>query len=153
MSKALELDNTLGEAHASLAHIKMQYERDVRGAEREYLHAISLSPNYALAHMWYALFQAQSGQLEQGLARLPHLQRLEPLFLGIEQLRGVLKADPGMDHARSFLGRAYLRKGDYEAAINEFQLRNSLSVGSYADLASPYALAGHKEKALAELND
>lgn len=169
VSKALELDSTLGEAHASLAHIKVQYQSDRRGAEREYLHAINLSPNYALAHMWYALFQAHNGQLEEGLARLRHAQKLEPLFFGtsanigmlyyfsrrydkaIEQLRGVLKADPGMDHARSFLGRAYLRKGDYEAAINEFQLRKSLSVGSYADLASAYALAGRKEEALAEL--
>ncbi len=169
VSKALELDSTLGEAHASLAHIKVQYQRDRRGAEREYLQAINLSPNYAVAHMWYALFQAHNGQFEEGLARLRHAQKLEPLFFGtsanigmlyyfsrrydkaIEQLRGVLEADPGMDHARSFLGRAYLRKGDHAAAINEFERRKSLSVGSYADLASAYALAGRRQDALAEL--
>ena len=70
----------------------------------------------------------------------------------IEQLRGVLDADPSMDHARSFLGRAYLRKGNYTAAIEEFNRRKSLSVGSYADLASAYALAGRRQEALAELD-
>jgi tetratricopeptide (TPR) repeat protein len=57
-----------------------------------------------------------------------------------------------MDHARSFLGRAYLRKGDYASAMREFKRRKSLSVGSYADLASAHALAGHRQEALAELD-
>ena len=170
VTKALELDDEMGEAHASLAHIKLQYQHDSRGAKREYLRAVSLAPNYALAHMLYGLFEAQNGELEAGLARLHHAQKLEPLFLGtsanigmlyyysgrydeaIEQLRGVLEADPSMDHARSFLGRAYLRKGEYAAAIDEFKRRKSLSIGSYADLASAYALAGNNADALTELD-
>ena len=147
-NKALELDNDLGEAHTSLAHIKAVYERDIPGAEREYQLALSLAPDYAIAHMWYGLSLAWSGRYEDGIAQLRKAQELEPLQLGtsanigmllyfsrrydeaIDQLRKVLAVEPGLDHARSFLGRAYLRKGDPAAAIEEFSKRKSLSVGS-----------------------
>ncbi|HYJ40823.1 MAG TPA: winged helix-turn-helix domain-containing protein [Steroidobacteraceae bacterium] len=169
-NKALELDNELGEAHTSLAHIKAVYERDLPGAEREYQLALSLAPDYAMAHMWYGLTLAWSGRYEDGLAQLRQAQELEPLQLGasanigmlmyfsrrydesIQQLRKVLAVEPGLDHARSFLGRAYLRKGDPAAAIAEFKLRKSLSVGSYADLGMALALAGRRDEAAAELD-
>jgi len=169
-TKALELDSEMGEAHASLAHIKVRYQHDLRGAKYEYERALSLAPNYAAAHVWYALFQAENGDIEAGLARLRHAQKLEPLFFpasahvgmlyyyarryddAIEQLHGVLKADPALDHARSYLGRAYLQMGNYAAAIDEFKRRKSLSVGSYSDLACAYALAGRRQDALQELD-
>ena len=168
-NKALELDSELGEAHASLAHIKIQFEHDYETAQREYQRALSIAPRYAVAHMWYGLFLAWSGDFDQALARLRHAQQLEPLQLGtsanigmilyfsrrydaaIEHLQRVLDTAPGMDHARSWLGRAYMRKGDYERAIREFQMRKSASVQSYSDLAAAYALAGRRQEALAEL--
>lgn len=168
-NKALELDSDLGEAHASLAHIKIQYEHDYETARREYQRALSIAPRYAVAHMWYGLFLAWSGDFDQALASLHHAQQLEPLQLGtsanigmilyfsrrydaaIEHLHRVLDTAPGLDHARSWLGRAYMRKGDYEPAIREFQKRKSLSVQSYSDLAAAYALAGRRQEALAEL--
>ena len=55
VNKALEIDNTLADAHASLPHIKFQYNRDWAGAEREFRRAIELNPNYADAHHWYGL--------------------------------------------------------------------------------------------------
>jgi len=169
-NKALELDNELGEAHTSLAHIKAVYERDIPGAEREYQLALSLAPDYAIAHMWYGLSLAWSGRYEDGIAQLRKAQELEPLQLGtsanigmllyfsrrydeaIDQLRKVLAVEPGLDHARSFLGRSYLRKGDPAAAIEEFHKRKSLSVGSYADLGMALAQAGRRDEAVAELN-
>ena len=168
-NKALELDSELGEAHASLAHIKIQFEHDYETARREYQRALSIAPRYAVAHMWYGLFLAWSGDFDQALVSLRHAQQLEPLQLGtsanigmilyfsrrydaaIEHLHRVLEMAPAMDHARSWLGRAYLRKGDYERAIREFQMRKSLSVQSYSDLAAAYALAGRRPEALAEL--
>lgn len=168
-NKALELDSDLGEAHASLAHIKIQYEHDYETARREYQRALSIAPRYAIAHMWYGLFLAWSGDFDQALASLHHAQQLEPLQLGtsanigmilyfsrrydaaIEHLHRVLDTEPGLDHARSWLGRAYMRRGDYESAIREFQKRKSLSVQSYSDLAAAYALAGRRQAALAEL--
>jgi TolB-like protein/DNA-binding winged helix-turn-helix (wHTH) protein len=55
VDRALQIDDTLAEPHASLAHIKFQYERDWLGAEKEFKRAIELNPNYANAHHWYAL--------------------------------------------------------------------------------------------------
>lgn len=169
-NKALELDPELGEAHTSLAHIKGVYERDFAGAEREFQLALSLAPDYAIAHMWYGLHLAWSGRYDDGIAQLRKAQDLEPLQLGtsanigmlfyfsrrydeaIDQLRKVLAVEPALDHARSFLGRAYLRKGDPAAAIEEFKQRKSLSVGSYADIGMALALAGRRNEAIAELN-
>ena len=168
-NKALELDSELGEAHASLAHIKIQFEHDYEMARREYQRALRIAPRYAVAHMWYGLFLAWTGEFDQALASLRHAQQLEPLQLGtsanigmilyfarrydaaIQHLHTVLEMAPGLDHARSWLGRAYMRKGDYERAIREFQTRKSLSVQSYSDLAAAFALAGRRPEAIAEL--
>ncbi len=168
--QALTLDRDLGEAHASLAHIKVQYEGDFEGAEREYQRAISLAPRYAIAHMWYGLLLAWNGRFDESLVKLRRAQELEPTFLttsanigmvmyyarrydqAIAHLGKLLETEPAMDHARSFLGRAYLRKGNYDAAIAEFQKRKSPSVFSNQDLAITYALAGRKQEALAELD-
>ena len=68
-NKALELDNDLGEAHASLAHIMVQYERDLSGAGSEYQRALALAPDYAIAHMWYGLYLGWTGNLEEGHSR------------------------------------------------------------------------------------
>ncbi len=170
VNKALTLDGDLGEAHASLAHIKVQYEGDFEGAEREYQRAISLAPRYAIAHMWYGLLLAWNGRFDESLVKLRRAQELEPTFLttsanigmvmyyarrydqAIAHLGKLLETEPAMDHARSFLGRAYLRKGNYDAAIAEFQKRKSPSVFSNQDLAITYALAGRKQEALAELD-
>ena len=164
-NKALELDNESGEAHTSLAHIKAVYERDLPGAEREYQLALTLALEYATAHMWYGLSLAWSGRYDDGIAQLREAQDLEPLQLGtsanigmlfyfsrrydeaIQQLRKVLAIESALDHARSFLGRAYLRQDDPAAAIAEFRKRKSLSVGSYADvgMALALALAGRRD--------
>jgi Tfp pilus assembly protein PilF len=170
VNKALALDGELGEAHATLAHIKVQYEGDFEGAEREYQRAISLAPRYAIAHMWYGLLLAWSGRFDESLVKLRQAQELEPTFLttsanigmvmyyarryddAIGHLRNLLETEPAMDHARSFLGRAYLRKGNFDAAIAEFEKRKTPSVFSNQDLAIAYALAGRKREALAELD-
>lgn len=170
VNKALALDGDLGEAHASLAHIKVQYEGDFAGAEREYQRAISLAPRYAIAHMWYGLLLAWNGRFDESLVKLRRAQELEPTYLttsanigmvmyyarrydqAIAHLGKLLETEPAMDHARSFLGRAYLRLGNFDAAIAEFRKRRSPSVFSNQDLAITYALAGRKQEALAELD-
>jgi TolB-like protein/DNA-binding winged helix-turn-helix (wHTH) protein/tetratricopeptide (TPR) repeat protein len=169
VKKALALDGELGEAHATLGHIRVQYEGDYDGAEREYQRAVSLAPRYAIGHMWYGLLLAWEGRFDESLVKLRYAQELEPTFLttsanigmvlyyarryddAIAHLSKLLDTDPTMDHARSFLGRAYLRKGDYDAAIAEFKERKTPSVFSNQDLAIAYALAGREQEALAEL--
>ena len=146
VNKALALDEDLGEAHASLAHIKVQYEGDFEDAEREYQRAISLAPRYAIGHMWYGLLLAWNGRFDESLVKLRRAQALEPTFLAtsanigmvmyyarrydqaIAHLGKLLETEPAMDHARSFLGRSYLRQGNFAAAIAEFQRRRLPSV-------------------------
>ena len=61
--KALEIDDTLAEAHASLGFIKAHYDWDWSGAEREFQRAIELNPAYAIAHHWYGVALARLGRL------------------------------------------------------------------------------------------
>ena len=66
--RALEIDDTLAEAHASLAMIKSQYDWDWPGAEREFRRAIQLNPNYAIAHAWFAQYYYTNGRFDEALA-------------------------------------------------------------------------------------
>jgi tetratricopeptide (TPR) repeat protein len=79
--KALDLDNTLGEAHASLGFFKFIYDWDFAGAEREFKQALDLNPNYAEAHHWSAIYFANVGRHDEarGEAKLP--VQLDPLSL------------------------------------------------------------------------
>ena len=77
--KALEIDDTLGEAHASLAQVTFNYDWDWDGAEQEYLKAIELRPGYATVHHWYALFLSHAGRLDHALTEIRRAQELDPL--------------------------------------------------------------------------
>lgn len=59
--------------------------------------------------------------------------------------------DAGLDHARSYLGHAYLRMGDAQKAIEEFERRTSITIGSVADLPAAHAFTGRRDEAVAEL--
>jgi tetratricopeptide (TPR) repeat protein len=69
----------------------------------------------------------------------------------IKQLEATLAMDAALDHARSVLGRTYLRLGDTERAIEEFERRRTITIGSVADLPAAHALAGNRDKAIAGL--
>ena len=83
--KALELDDTLGEAHTSLAYSLVNYDWDWRGAEKEYQRAIQLNPNYATAHQWYAECLSMLGRHTEAIAEIKRAQELDPLSLIINQ--------------------------------------------------------------------
>ena len=80
---ALQIDDNLAEAHASMAHIKFQYDRDWSAAEKEFQRAIVLNSNYANAHQWYALTLMWRGRLEEALVQVKRAQELDPLSLVI----------------------------------------------------------------------
>ena len=80
---ALRIDDRLAEAHAALGHIKVQYEYDWAGAEKEYRRAIELNPNYATAHHFYALYLSEMGRFDEGIAEIKRAQELEPFSLFI----------------------------------------------------------------------
>jgi tetratricopeptide (TPR) repeat protein len=137
--KAIEIDETLAEAHASLALIDQNYDWNWTEAEWEYKRAIELNPNYATAHHWYGEFLSFMGRFDEGIPEIKRAQELDPLSLiistdlgkayymarqydrAIEQYRKTLEMDANFDHARGFLGLAYAQKGKHEEAIAELR--------------------------------
>jgi TolB-like protein/Tfp pilus assembly protein PilF len=169
VTRALELDPDLAEAHAELGHIRMVYDLDFKAAEACYARALEINPRSTMAHHYRGLLRIAQGKLDEALASIRRAQALEPLALNfnanigmvhyyarryeeaITQLEITLGMDAGFDHARSVLGRAYLQVGQPEKAIQEFQTRRSTTIGSAADLPVAQARCGSTAEASAEL--
>lgn len=135
-TKALEIDETLSEAHASLAVVKMDYEWDLPGAEREFKRAITLNPGYPGAHQWYGLLLAARGQTEEALAEMKRAHDLDPLSLII---------DMG-------LGGLYIYAHQYDQAIAHFEKTRELHPEAFqpdSNLAYVYEIKGMKDEAVA----
>ena len=173
-SKALEMDDTLSEAHTSLAFVKMDYEGDWAGADREYRRAIELNPNYATAHQWYASYLVMMRRYDESIAEMKRAQALDPLSriinanLGlhyyyarqydqaIEQLRKTIDLNPDFGLAYFYMGRALAQKGMYKEAIAQLQKARELSgedPETIAELGYAYALAGRRAEAQDVLNE
>jgi len=172
--KALELDSTLAEAHASLAWSKMQFDWDWQGAEREFKQATELNPGYANAHHWYALYLTITGRHAEALAEDRKAESLDPLSLiistdvatealvptgrydeAMKQCRKALEMDPHFAEAHSCLADSYEGKGMYQEANAEFQKAFELSGGNLVYLSRvgyTYALAGRRGDAIKILN-
>lgn len=143
-TKALELDETLAEAHASLAGVKSDYDLDWAGSERELKRAIELNPNYAQAHDWYAQSLTHQGRHVEAIAEARRAVQLDPLtrpfnnHLGgallfarrndeaIEHCRKMTELDPKNAGAYHLLGSAYRYKGAYKQAIEAYKKQISL---------------------------
>jgi serine/threonine protein kinase/TolB-like protein/Tfp pilus assembly protein PilF len=167
--KALEIDDTLAEAHTSLAFIKTMYDWDWAGGEREFQRAVQLNPSYAPAHMWYgAMALRKTGRHEEAIAEQKRALELDPLSLltnmalgaeflsarqndqAIEQERKTLEMDPNFITARLFLGYAYLQKSMYREGTAEFEKALAISPGNavlLSGLGQVYALAGRRAQA------
>jgi tetratricopeptide (TPR) repeat protein len=161
--RALELDNTLAEAHATLGFIHLAYDWDWSRGEKELQRALQLNAGYATARLYWAILLQCRGELDRAIEEIRQAQRLDPLafmlnvnaarFLcwagrpdeAIEEARKVLDLDPDFPYAHWALGLAYRSKGMYEEAIEEFR-RGSLRAGSReeisADLGYTYGLLG-----------
>jgi tetratricopeptide (TPR) repeat protein len=143
-TKALEINEQLAEAHASLADIKRFFDWDWAGAEREYRQAIELNPNYSTAHQWYGEFLSAMGRSEEAVREIQLAQELDPLstvvqsaaawifFFArqheqtIEQCEKVIEMDNGFSEVYSQLRRAYEAKGMYREAMEaDSRLRKS----------------------------
>ena len=175
--KALEIDDTLGEAHNSLAFVKLVYDWDWPAGERELKRALELNPNYGITHKTYAFYWRTMGQSDRALAEAKQALELDPLsvafnyLLGrelyysrqydqaIERLRKTIEMDPNFLRAHLVLGEAYLAKGAYEEAILELKKAVEISKGGpnlVASLANAYATSGDRARAeelLKELKD
>ena len=151
--KALKLDDTLAEAHSSLAVVQFFFDWDWSAAEREFKRAIELNLNDATAHQWYALYLVNIGRHGEAINEIRRAQELDPLSLmintlvgvvfhralqwdaAIEQLRRTLELDPNYSVALVFLGSAYEQKWMYEEAIAVLQKAAALSAGDMAPKA------------------
>jgi serine/threonine protein kinase/tetratricopeptide (TPR) repeat protein len=166
--KALELDDTLSEAHVSLGFIKSDYTWDWPGAEKEFQRALALNPNYATAHQWHGYSLWRTGHIEESIAEHRHALELDPLSLpvnrnlglayylaqhydlAIERLRKTLEMDPSFVLTREYIGLAYIEKGMYKEGIEYCEEAAApLSAGPYAiwALGYVYAVSGKKSEA------
>lgn len=171
--KALVLDDTLAEAHTSLAYLKFTYDWDWNAAEQEFERAIALNPGYDNAHHWYSHLLMARGRQDESMAEARRALELSPSdtvmneHLGwtylmmrdydnaIKSCRKALDMDPNFLLAHRVLGLAYLYKGQHGDAIAEFQSGVQLSHDdpvAEAYLARAYATWGQKDKAVAIVN-
>lgn len=172
-SKALELDDRLGEAHTSLAIIKMYFDWDFAGAEQEFKRAIVLNPGSALIQMWYGWYLALMGRFDESLKQMQDAQERDPLSAtinsgigivlhwsrqperAIEQFRKVLDLNPNYLIARSFLAEAYEQKGDFVSAIATIEkiLQAETDPMTLSTVGYVYAKSGDRHRALEILDE
>ena len=172
--KAIDLDNTLGEAHTSLAFALSSFDWDWPSAEKEFRRALELNPGYATAHHWYAWQLSLLGRHGEAIAEMKEAKSLDPLSLiinaelaellliahlydeSVQQSRQTIEMDPDFALAHNQLAEAYLQEHRHDDAITEFQKAVELSGGSpicTANLARAYASAGRSADAEQLLTD
>lgn len=138
-TKALELDRSLAEAHASLGFVKLYFDWDWAGAEAEFQRAIALDPNYAASHEWYSIFLLAAGRPEDAFREIQLARRPDPLSMpvnsdlgfhyyytgrydeAVKQLKFVLELNNDFPPAHLWLGRTYQELGRLDDALAEFQ--------------------------------
>jgi TolB-like protein/DNA-binding winged helix-turn-helix (wHTH) protein/Tfp pilus assembly protein PilF len=168
-TKALALDDSLGDAHASLAFALDLYGWDWEAAETEYKRAIALKPAYATAHQWYSWHLFMMGRNSEGMSEIRKAESLDPLSLiigadiadalcvdhlydeAVQQSKRTLELDPNFAVGHYELGQAFVQKHMYDEAIAEFQRAIELSGHSGAfdsSLGHVYAVSGRKEEAV-----
>lgn len=167
--KAVELDDSLGEAHASLAFCLEGFDWDFAAADGEFQRAVALSPGYATAHHWYAWHLSLMGRNKEAIAEMDKAVNLDPvspvvnadlaeLLLiahlpdeSIQQSRKTIEMNPGFAFAHNQLAQAYIEKQKFGEAIAELQEAIRLAGDSpifVANLARAYAGSNQKAKAV-----
>ncbi len=168
-SKALEIDDTLAQAHATLAFVHENFDWDFSAAGKEYRRAIELDPKYPTAHHWYSLYLSGIGRHEQAIAEAERVYKLDPLSpiisnlraaafysarqydRAIEAARKTLELDKGFSPAHFSLGCALEQKKMYPEAIAALEEAVRLSgrrIRADADLGHAYAVSGRREEAM-----
>ena len=166
--RAIEIDDTTAEAHASLGNVAYWYDWDWSRAEREFKRAIELSPNYLTAHQFYAAYLIATGRHHDAISEIKHAQELEPLSLpvnvqvarilyfareydeAIEQCRKTIELDPNFAGAYLFRGRSYKEKLMFREALADLERARDF-FGSSAEVSSiigyTYAVADRRVEA------
>jgi TolB-like protein/DNA-binding winged helix-turn-helix (wHTH) protein/Flp pilus assembly protein TadD len=171
--KALEIDDTLAEAHTSLGLIKATIQNNEAEIEREYKQAIALNPNYATAHHWYALHLNDEGRFDEAISEIRRALEIDPLSLvinsdvgivfssarqydqAIEYFKKAMEMDPNFPDAHAMLGWTYVRKGMYPESIAEFEKARALfgsPISLLDGLIYAYGQSGNRIEALRVLD-
>ena len=174
ITKALEADDSLAEAHASMGIIRMWYEWHWKEAEREFLRAIELSPALPLPHVYYNLLLVQTGRSDEAEVQICQALACDPLsvpanvyFAGLyhyrrdydgslKQARRALELDANDIEAHVVMALNYEQQREYKKAIAELEKAHQLAEYNpllLGPLASCYGGAGDKEKALMLLDE
>jgi serine/threonine-protein kinase len=164
IAKALEIDNSLAEAHTSRAHI-LTHEFQWHEAEQAYLTAIELNPGYATAYHWYFITLTITGRFDAAKKHMQTARDLDPLSLiiqtdiascyyfnakyeqAMDMLRKVLELDPNFPSAHRFLTAVLEQTGKFDEAISAYEKARILA-GKHADAAA--LQAEELKKAFAE---
>jgi TolB-like protein/tetratricopeptide (TPR) repeat protein len=158
--KALQLDESIAEAHASLGAVYW-FGLLWSAAEQEYQRALVLNPGYATAHQWYAMNLSTLGRHNSAIAEARRALELDPVspvqnaFLGktlyyagdytaaASQLRKSIDLEPNLSHGHALLGRVLVQQHEYAEAIREFTAASKLAgVKDTGDLGHAYAASG-----------
>jgi serine/threonine protein kinase/Tfp pilus assembly protein PilF len=158
--RALEVEPKLAEAHTSLAHSIMNFDWDWAAAEKEFLRALELNPNYVTAHNWYSDYLTATGRHDAAIEQARRAQELDPLsliakaYLGsrfyyarqydraLEQLQTTLEMDEKYRATLYWAGQVYLQMEHYEDALAAFE-QSGIGKG----IGLTYARMGRTEKA------
>ena len=170
--RALELDDSLPDAHAASALVAMLYDYDWARTESEFKRAIGLNPNYASARQWYAEYLSATGKTDLAVEQMTRALEADPASRimnvaagrpfyyareydrAIEQFRHALALDDNLFPAHAMLARALCAKGQYAEAVTEMRRASRISQGNLsldAELAFILAKAGHPKEAEAIL--
>lgn len=162
--KALSLDGSLAEPHASLAYIHFYFDWNWTAAEAEFKKAIALNPNYATAHAYYCYFLMAMQRPEEARVEIERALQLDPLSLSIntdvgfqmvysrrydaaiQQLKKTLQMNPRFPLAHFWLGRSYQAKGMFEESMAEYQATDSALPNWVVTLAGIGNLQGLQKK-------
>ena len=174
VQKALAIDNSLAEAHASLGYIKFTYDWDWAGAEKEFQQSIALNPLYDTAHHWYSHELVALGRQDEAMAEARRALQISPsdtvmnehmgwtwLMMrnydqAIQAAHKALEMDPDFVLAHRVIALAYMYEGNKQKAIEEFQRVVDITHGdpvARAYLARGYAFAGQREQAQQIIDD
>ena len=172
--KAIALDETLAEAHTSLAWVTFIYDWDWVGAEREFNRAIELNPRYSTARQWRSWFLVAMGRFEEALAEGRAAIELDPLSVSIrrsmgwlqyydrqfdaalDNLRRALAMNPTSEETHRLLGMVYAQQGRYDeaaASFSEAVANSETDLLSFAGLGQVAALRGQADEARAVLHE
>jgi DNA-binding winged helix-turn-helix (wHTH) protein/Flp pilus assembly protein TadD len=166
--RALALDPTVQDALVTLMHVHMDFDKDFAAATRDLEKAMRLgSPSASLWH-YSAMWNAQQGRVEAGLADMRRARAMEPMTLllssnyalilfnarrydeAIELLTPIVEANPGFDTGRSVLARALTATGRFDEALAQLEARKDIGAWQ-GDLGVLYAKMGRHDDALREI--